>query len=49
MSTSTDELRTWAGRIAEWTGESRDVWLYFNNDLHGHAVRNATFLRELVD
>ena len=45
---STDELRSWAGRIAEWTGEGRDVWFYFNNDLHGHAVRNATFLRGLV-
>ena len=45
---SNDELRSWAGRIAEWTGERRDVWLYFNNDLHGHAVRNATLLRGLV-
>lgn len=45
---STDELRGWAGRIAEWTSEGRDVWFYFNNDLGGHAVRNAIFLRELV-
>lgn len=40
------ELRWWAGLIAEWDGDGRDVWLYFNNDLGGHAVRNALSLRE---
>jgi len=24
------------------------VWMYFNNDLGGHAVRNALLLRELL-
>ncbi|UQX09853.1 DUF72 domain-containing protein [Candidatus Mycobacterium methanotrophicum] len=43
-----EELRTWAGRIGEWDADGRDVWLYFNNDLYGHAVRNAMFLRDLV-
>lgn len=47
-SYSNDELRSWAGRIREWGGEGRDVWLYFNNDLYGHAVRNAIFLRDLL-
>jgi uncharacterized protein YecE (DUF72 family) len=47
-SYSTDELRIWAGRIAEWDDEGRDVWLYFNNDLHGDAVRNAAYLRGLL-
>jgi uncharacterized protein YecE (DUF72 family) len=47
-SYSTDELRRWAGRISEWDGEGRDVWVYFNNDLHGHAVLNATFLRGVL-
>jgi uncharacterized protein YecE (DUF72 family) len=47
-SYSTDQLRTWAGRIAGWHGEGRDVWMYFNNDLGGHAVRNASFLRGLL-
>ncbi|HWF70381.1 MAG TPA: DUF72 domain-containing protein [Mycobacterium sp.] len=47
-SYSNDDLRSWAGRIAAWDGEGRDVWLYFNNDLYGHAVRNATFLRDLL-
>jgi len=29
-------------------GLRRDVFVYFNNDGHGHAVRNAERLRELV-
>lgn len=43
-----DDLRWWAKRITEWDSEGRDVWIYFNNDLGGHAVRNALSLRELV-
>ncbi|HZU49531.1 MAG TPA: DUF72 domain-containing protein [Mycobacterium sp.] len=42
------ELRRWAKRITEWDSEGRDVWMYFNNDPHGHAVRNALFLRGLL-
>ena len=30
------------------TATARDVWVYFNNDLGGHAVRNALALRELL-
>ena len=41
-----DELRRWADRIIEWDGDGKDVWMYFNNDLGGHAVRNALALRE---
>jgi uncharacterized protein YecE (DUF72 family) len=47
-SYSTEELRIWAGRIGQWNTEGRNVWLYFNNDLHGHAVRNARVLRALL-
>lgn len=42
------ELRSWADRIAAWGAEGVDVWMYFNNDLGGHAVRNALSLRELL-
>jgi uncharacterized protein YecE (DUF72 family) len=31
-----------------WRQEGRRVDVYFNNDLGGHAVRNARRLRELV-
>jgi uncharacterized protein YecE (DUF72 family) len=42
------DLAWWAGRIREWAGAGRDVYAYFNNDGHGHAVRNARRLRELL-
>ena len=42
------DLRRWAGLIAEWDNDDRDVWMYFNNDPHGHAVRNALILRGLL-
>ncbi|MCZ8381025.1 DUF72 domain-containing protein [Mycobacterium sp. CPCC 205372] len=47
-SYSDDALRLWADRIAGWAGEGRRVVVYFNNDLGGHAVRNARRLRELL-
>ncbi|MBS4729782.1 DUF72 domain-containing protein [Mycobacterium sp. SM1] len=47
-SYSADELRSWADRIAGWGDKGRDVWVYFNNDVRGHAVRNALALRQLV-
>lgn len=45
---SNDELRRWADRITQWDADGRDVWMYFNNDLGGHAVRNAQFLRGIL-
>jgi uncharacterized protein YecE (DUF72 family) len=43
-----DELETWADRVSEWNGEGRRVLVYFNNDLGGHAIRNACKLKELL-
>lgn len=42
------DLRWWADRIGEWARDGREVYAYFNNDGHGHAVRNAETLRALV-
>jgi uncharacterized protein YecE (DUF72 family) len=47
-SYSNDDLRCWAERIKKWNSESRDVLVYFNNDLHGNAVRNARVLRGML-
>jgi uncharacterized protein YecE (DUF72 family) len=44
----TADLRWWADRVREWADAGRDVFVYFNNDGHGHAVRNAEELRGLV-
>jgi uncharacterized protein YecE (DUF72 family) len=43
-----DELREWADRIAGWDREGRRVLAYFNNDLGGHAIRNARRLKDLL-
>ena len=47
-SYSDDDLRWWADRVREWAGQGRDVYVYFNNDGFGHAVRNAATLRWMV-
>jgi uncharacterized protein YecE (DUF72 family) len=47
-SYSDAELRRWADRVMTWRDEGKRVVVYFNNDLGGHAVRNARTLRELV-
>ncbi len=44
-SYSDEELRALAGRVMAWTAEGREVYVYFNNDLHGYAVRNALTLK----
>ena len=45
---TSQRLAAWADRIAGWTDAGRTVWAYFNNDLGGHAVRDAARLREMA-
>ncbi len=47
-SYSDDDLRWWSNRIREWSAGGRDVFVYFNNDGEGNAVRNAMTLARLV-
>lgn len=47
-SYSDDDLRWWADRIREWEHSGHEVFGYFNNDGHGHAVHNARTLRQLL-
>ena len=47
-SYSAADLQWWATRIGEWDRSGRDVFVYFNNDGEGHAVRNADALRRLL-
>jgi uncharacterized protein YecE (DUF72 family) len=44
---SDSELREWAARFREWSGEV-DVFAYFNNDWEVFAVRNALRLKVLL-
>jgi uncharacterized protein YecE (DUF72 family) len=41
-----DRLEPIADRLAGWLDEGCDVYGYFNNDWHGHAVTDAAWLRE---
>jgi len=41
-------LRKWADRIREWEGKLSEVYVYFNNDIGGHAIRNAIELKGML-
>jgi uncharacterized protein YecE (DUF72 family) len=43
------DLYWWADRIREWQAAHKDVYVYFNNDGFGHAVRNAEALRAILN
>jgi uncharacterized protein YecE (DUF72 family) len=47
-SYSTQALRTWAKRLRDWQKRLKNVYVYFNNDVGGHAIFNAKQLCELV-
>ena len=34
-----------AREVKKWLSQGLDVYVYFNNDPHGHAVRNAEYLK----
>lgn len=43
---SNDELTYWADQIREARAER--VWVYFNNDFEGYAIKNATMLANIL-
>jgi len=43
-----DALRTWVQRIADTWKPSEDVFVYFNNDTGGHALKDAVTFAELA-
>ncbi len=45
---SRSELDEWAGRLDRWS-KKVDVFAYFNNDWEGYALKNATFLKGLLE
>lgn len=46
---SDERLADWAGWMTERLREGRDVYAYFNNDIGGHAPRDAARLRSLLE
>jgi len=47
-SYSDEDLHWWAERIREWKSAGKEVYVYFNNDGGGNAVRNAWTLRSML-
>jgi uncharacterized protein YecE (DUF72 family) len=45
---TSQRLSAWAARITEWAASGLAVWTYFNNDIEGHAVRDADRLRQML-
>ncbi|MCL4466930.1 MAG: DUF72 domain-containing protein [Chloroflexi bacterium] len=46
---SLDQLKTWVGRIENWSSQGLEVYAYFNNDAGGYALTNARTLRNLLE
>ncbi|HOK74050.1 MAG TPA: DUF72 domain-containing protein [Bacteroidales bacterium] len=44
-----DILREYAEKIKKWNHEGKEVWVFFNNDFHGYAVKNALSLMKMLN
>jgi len=42
-------LQPWADRVIDWRRGGLDVFVYFNNDMEGHAIKDAQTLMALID
>jgi len=47
-SYSTKELSGWAGAASSWQGKNKDIYIYFDNDDSGYAIKNALELQEML-
>ena len=47
-SYSNAQLRKLADRIRDFSAQGRDVYVYFNNDVHAYAPHNAATLMEML-
>jgi uncharacterized protein YecE (DUF72 family) len=45
---STEMLEDWAKKIQTWQHQLSNIYVYFNNDVGGHAVRNALSLATML-
>ncbi|MBN8821529.1 MULTISPECIES: DUF72 domain-containing protein [unclassified Spirosoma] len=47
-SYSDADLHWWADRLREWARMGKEIFVYFNNDGGGNAVRNAETLKKII-
>jgi uncharacterized protein YecE (DUF72 family) len=45
---SDKELKEDAKQIKKWLKSKKDVYIYFNNDAQGYAVKNALYLKKIL-
>jgi uncharacterized protein YecE (DUF72 family) len=45
---TTVSLRAYARKCNRWLSEGHNLWIFFNNDVHGYALENARKLKELI-
>jgi uncharacterized protein YecE (DUF72 family) len=45
---SDKELSQWAEKIQGWIEKNKIVFVYFNNDAYGFAIKNALTLKKLI-
>jgi uncharacterized protein YecE (DUF72 family) len=45
---SDQELAEWADKVRGWRKKGKTVFVYFNNDAYGFAVKNASLLRKML-
>ncbi len=38
-----------ACKCRSWNDQHHDVWVFFNNDINGHAVRDARLLKQMLE
>ncbi len=46
---SSPDLHRYAGKIIQWMETTKEVWVFFNNDFKGFAVKNAQMLKETIN
>lgn len=42
-------IRDYAEKLVEWKNKGHNIWAFFNNDVNGHALRNAAMLQSCVN
>ena len=42
-------LKRDAQKMRAWLSEGKDVYIYYNNDAYGYAVKNGLTLKEFLD
>lgn len=47
-SYSNEMLNEFAKKFKKWIKEGHELWVYFNNDIHGHAIADAQRLMEIM-